>query len=144
MTRYIPKASSPSTAKVMKANSGKDTKMELKVRKTLWNLGYRYRKNYRQLLGTPDISFPKLKIVIFLDSCFWHGCPLHFKLPKKNQEFWDLKIQRNIERDSEITKHYDEEGWIILRFWEHQVKTDFSYVINVIKYYVDNTSETFK
>ncbi|MDX8289119.1 very short patch repair endonuclease [Metabacillus indicus] len=141
MPRYIPKASSTLTAKIMRANRGKDTKMELKVRKALWHLGYRYRKNNRRLYGAPDISFPKQKIVIFLDSCFWHGCPLHFKLPIKNQEFWKQKIQRNVERDAEITNHYDEVDWIILRFWEHEVNSDFNYVITVIKYFVDNTKK---
>lgn len=141
MSRYVPKASSPSVSKVMKGNTGKDTKMEVRVRKALWHKGYRYRKNHRKLLGTPDISFPKSKIVIFLDSCFWHGCPLHFKLPKKNREFWEQKIQRNMERDSEVNYHYDEEGWIILRFWEHEINSDFPYVLKVITFYVDSITK---
>ncbi|WP_214761749.1 very short patch repair endonuclease [Exiguobacterium sp. s129] len=111
---------------------GKDTKMELKVRKALWHRGLRYRKNYKKLLGTPDIAFPNQKLVIFLDSCFWHGCPLHYREPKSNQEFWNEKIKRNQERDAEQTEHYVCQGWTILRFWEHEIASDFERVINDI------------
>ncbi|WP_214805321.1 MULTISPECIES: very short patch repair endonuclease [unclassified Exiguobacterium] len=111
---------------------GKDTKMEIRVRKELWKRGLRYRKNYRKLLGTPDIAFPNLKLVIFLDSCFWHGCPKHYKEPKSNIEFWRNKIKRNRERDKEQTEHYLCEDWTILRFWEHEVNTEFNRVITEI------------
>ncbi|MET4655480.1 DNA mismatch endonuclease (patch repair protein) [Exiguobacterium sp. PvP048] len=111
---------------------GKDTKMEVKVRKELWHRGLRYRKNYRKLLGTPDIAFPSIKLVIFLDSCFWHGCPTHYKEPKSNVEFWRNKIKRNRERDKEQTEHYLCEEWTILRFWEHEVNKDFNRVIEEI------------
>lgn len=137
MGRNVPKASSLAVFKTMSGNRGKDTKMEVKVRKALWAAGYRYRKNNRKLYGTPDISFPGLRVVVFLDSCYWHGCPLHFKLPKTNAEFWRQKIGRNIERDADVTRHYVEEGWIILRFWEHEVNEDFNHVIRVIRHYVD-------
>jgi len=110
----------------------KDTKMELKVRKALWHKGLRYRKNYKALIGTPDIAFPSKKLVIFLDSCFWHGCPLHFRKPKSNQKFWEEKIKRNRERDAEQTEHYVCQGWIIMRFWEHEIQTDFDRVIEDI------------
>ncbi|MCA0981863.1 very short patch repair endonuclease [Exiguobacterium aestuarii] len=121
----------------MRAIRGKDTKMEIKVRRALWQKGYRFRKNDRTLYGSPDISIKKYKLVVFLDSCFWHGCPVHFKLPKINSEFWDQKIRRNIERDAEVTRHYVEEGWTILRFWEHEIKEDFDHVIYVISHYVE-------
>lgn len=123
--------------RMMKKLKDKDTKIEVTVRKRLWSDGYRYRKNNRKLYGTPDISFPTLKIVIFLDSCFWHGCPVHFKMPKTNQKYWMQKIGRNIERDRAVTKHYVEEGWIILRFWEHEIIVDLNQVTKTIEYYVD-------
>ncbi|SES25556.1 hypothetical protein [Psychrobacillus sp. OK032] len=82
MAKNVPKASSPAVFNTMSGNRGKDSKLEIVVRKALWKDGYRYRKNNRKLPGTPDISFPKLKIVVFLDSCYWHGCPIHFKMPK--------------------------------------------------------------
>lgn len=137
MARNVPKASSPAVFNAMSGNRGKDTKMEMKVRKALWAAGYRYRKNNRNLYGTPDISFPGLRVVVFLDSCYWHGCPLHFKLPKTNAEFWRQKIGRNIERDADVTRHYVEEDWTILRFWEHQVNEDFDHVIYTISHFVD-------
>ena len=137
MAKNVPKASSPAVFKTMSGNRGKDTKLELTVRKALWKDGYHYRKNNRSLLGTPDISFPSLKIVIFLDSCYWHGCPIHFKMPKTNTAFWSQKIKRNIERDNEISNHYLEEKWILLRFWEHEVNDELSRVIKTIEYFVD-------
>lgn len=137
MSKNVPKASSPAVFKTMSGNRGKDTKLELVVRRALWKDGYRYRKNNRKLLGTPDISFPNLKIVVFLDSCYWHGCPLHFKIPKTNTYFWQQKINRNIERDNEVSNHYLEEGWILLRFWEHEVYKNLEGVLKIIKYFVD-------
>ena len=137
MAKNVPKASSPAVFKTMSGNHGKDTKLEIVVRKALWKDGYRYRKNNRRLLGTPDISFPKLKIVVFLDSCYWHGCPIHFKMPKTNTSFWHQKINRNIERDDEVSKHYSEENWTLLRFWEHEVKNDLERVVKTIEYFVD-------
>jgi len=76
MTKNVPKASSPAVFKTMSGNRGEDTTLELVVRKALWKDGYRFRKYNRKLLGTPDISFLNLKTVVFLDSCYWHGCPL--------------------------------------------------------------------
>ncbi|WP_323679782.1 very short patch repair endonuclease [Exiguobacterium indicum] len=110
----------------------KDTKLELRIRKKLWHKGLRYRKNLTSLLGTPDIAFPNLKFVVFIDSCFWHGCPQHFKLPKKNSSFWRNKIARNTERDLEVTKHYTCINWTILRFWEHDIKNNPEAVIKEI------------
>jgi len=115
--------------KGIKKVRSKETKIEMKVRKTLWHKGLRYRKNYKELIGTPDIAFPNQKLVIFLDSCFWHGCPLHFREPKSNQKFWQDKIKRNRERDAEQTEHYVCQGWVILRFWEHEIDSDFDRVI---------------
>ena len=141
MTKNIPKASSPAVFKTMSGNRGKDSKLEIVVRKALWRDRYRYRKNNPRLFGTPDISFPKLKIVVFLDSCYWHGCPIHFKMPKTNTFFWHQKINRNIERDSEVSNHYLQENWILLRFWEHEVKQDLERVVKTIEYFVDEKRE---
>ncbi len=111
--------------------------MEIKVRHALWQKGYRFRKNDRTLYGSPDISIKKYKLVVFLDSCFWHGCPVHFKLPKINSDFWEQKIRRNTERDAEVTRHYVEEGWTILRFWEHEVKDNINEVVDNIIYHIN-------
>jgi DNA mismatch endonuclease (patch repair protein) len=102
----------------------KETKMEVRVRKELWERGIRYRKNVKNLPGNPDIAIKKYKIVVFLDSCFFHGCPLHFVMPATNQPYWEKKITRNIERDQEINLYYKNKGWSILRFWEHETKKE--------------------
>lgn len=127
--------------KNMRAIQCKDTKIEVLVCKALWNNGIRYRKNVKNLPGKPDIAIKKYKIVIFLDSCFWHKCPLHFKRPKSNLEYWDKKIARNVERDKEVNNFYIDNGWHILRIWEHQLKNKheieqtFKDIINFIKKY---------
>jgi DNA mismatch endonuclease (patch repair protein) len=68
---------------------------------------------------TVDIVFPTIKIAIFLDGCFWHGCPQHATSPKANAEWWRAKLDKNTARDSETTSHLTQEGWTVLRFWEH-------------------------
>lgn len=98
------------------------SKLENLFSKALWRRGLRFRKNVRKLRGTPDIAIQKYKVVIFVDSCFWHGCPVHFKRPKSNQEFWDAKIARNRERDKEVDAHYIGKGWHIRRIWEHEIR----------------------
>ena len=111
-------------SKNMSAIRSKETKMERMVRKELWSKGIRYRKNVNGLFGHPDIAIKKYKIAVFLDSCFWHCCPLHFKRPSTNTEYWDKKIRKNILRDNEVTEYYLQKGWLVLRFWEHDVKED--------------------
>ena len=83
-------------------------------------------------MGAPDIAIKKYKLVVFLDSCYWHGCPEHGVIPKSNREFWEKKIKRNIDRDMEVTKYYKSRNWNILRFWEHEVKQDLDSVIDRI------------
>ena len=118
--------------KNMQAIRAKETAFEIMVRKELWKKGIRYRKNVRDLMGVPDIAIKKHKLVIFLDSCYWHGCPEHGVMPKSNREFWEKKIKRNIERDTEVTSYYRSRNWTILRFWEHEVKQDLDGIIDRI------------
>ena len=116
-----------------------NTRIEKDVTKALWNLGYRFRKNVKTLPGKPDIAIQKYKIVIFLDSCFWHKCPEHFKKPKSNLEYWEPKIKRNIERDAEINQYYKDNNWHILRIWEHEIKkNNFQNTIEKIKNFIEN------
>ena len=118
-----------------------NTKIEKDVTKALWNLGYRFRKNVKTLPGKPDIAIQKYKIVIFLDSCFWHKCPEHFKKPKSNLEYWEPKIKRNIASDDAINQYYKDNNWHILRIWEHEIKkTNFQNTIEKIKNFI----ETYK
>ncbi|MCY8698783.1 very short patch repair endonuclease [Bacillus spizizenii] len=121
----------------MKAVKSKNTKIEKVVSKEIWRRGIRFRKNVKNLKGKPDIAIKKYKIVIFIDSCFWHGCPLHGRIPKSNVEFWNNKIKRNIERDKSINQYYTRKGWNILRIWEHDLnKKKFSQTIDKIEEWI--------
>ena len=111
--------------RTMRAVKSNDSKMEIKFRSALWRCGLRFYKNVKSLPGKPDIVFPKKKVVIFLDSCFWHGCPQHLRMPKSNLDYWQPKIERNKKRDGEINSYYSENNWRILRIWEHELKTNF-------------------
>lgn len=109
-------------SEIMSRVKATETGIEIKFRKALWSAGYRYRKNVRGYFGTPDIVLKKYKTVIFVDSCFWHGCKKHGTMPKTRKSFWKNKIERNIERDKEVVKYYKREGWKVIRIWEHEIK----------------------
>ncbi|MFF9405863.1 very short patch repair endonuclease [Streptomyces anandii] len=116
----------PSSAAVsarMSRQSSRDTVPEVAVRRLLHASGLRYRVNV-PVPGMPrrtiDIVFGKYKIAIFMDGCFWHGCPEHATQPKANSEWWRKKLDRNMSRDVETTGHLTEAGWTVLRFWEHE------------------------
>lgn len=128
----VDRLSKEQRSKLMQAVKGKNTLLESKVTKELWHKGIRFRKNVKSLPGKPDIAIKKYKIAIFIDSCFWHGCPSHCKIPKSNVEYWTSKIQRNIQRDLEISEYYKTIGWTVFRIWEHELKDDFEGVINKI------------
>lgn len=120
--------------KNMQAIRAKDTKIECILRKRLWDMGYRYRKNYKKLIGKPDIVFTKYKIAIFCDSEFWHGKDYGKSVGRigTNQEYWKQKIARNIERDKEVTDHLEKDGWRVLRFWEKEITKDTDRCIQII------------
>ncbi|SFC18724.1 T/G mismatch-specific endonuclease [Microbulbifer thermotolerans] len=105
--------------------SGRNTQPELALRKGLWVIGYRYRLR-TQLPGNPDIVFPKKKVAVFVDGCFWHKCPKHFVIPKTRTNFWMDKINKNCERDKRVTKELKQSGWKVLRIWEHEIKENLS------------------
>lgn len=117
---------------IMSKVRNKDSKIEVEFRKKLWNAGFRYRKNSTKYFGKPDLVLPKYKTVIFLDSCFWHGCKDHGSMPKINKKFWKEKIKRNIERDREVDTHYKKMGWSNFRIWEHDLKNNFENIISNI------------
>jgi DNA mismatch endonuclease, patch repair protein len=128
-------------SQIMKAIKHKETKLESRITKELFKRGIRYRKNRRDLFGVPDISVKKWKLVIFIDSCFWHGCPIHIRLPKSNEDYWKEKITRNMKRDSEVTSYYKENGWNILRIWEHEIKDDIQEVIDKVYTFILNAKK---
>lgn len=106
----------------MSHNRSKDTGPEMAFRRVCWAHGLRYRLNSK-LPGRPDLVFPRQKVAIFIDGCFWHGCPLHYKAPSTHSEFWQAKLNRNKEQDKKVTQMLQAEGWIIIRHWEHELKT---------------------
>lgn len=104
----------------------KDSEIELLLRKALWNRGLRYRKNVKRIMGKPDVAFIGKKVAVFCDSEFWHGYDWENRKAdiKSNKEFWIHKIERNMERDREVTAALENDGWIVLRFWGRQIKAD--------------------
>ncbi|MEW1980778.1 very short patch repair endonuclease [Citricoccus sp. NPDC079358] len=116
-------ASSPAARKTMQGNRGRDTKAELAVRRIVHAQGLRYRVNARPEPGirrTADLLFTRARVAVFIDGCFWHGCPAHFTMPATNTDFWDAKIDRNRQRDADTTATLGDRGWVVLRFWEHE------------------------
>lgn len=101
------------------------TAPELMLRRALWAAGLRYRLNLKpRLSGSPDLIFPSAKIAVFVDGCFWHGCPQHGSRPKIREEFWAAKITRNQARDLEVDEALTTLGWSVVRLWEHEIKAN--------------------
>lgn len=119
----------------------KNTKPELLLRRALWKEGLRYRLHYSHLPGKPDLVFAGSKVVVFIDGCFWHGCPIHGALPKTNQDFWKQKIYKNIKRDREVSNTLQEKGWKVLRFWQHELKKELPEVVSRIRQFVKPRNE---
>lgn len=120
-------------SEIMSKVRNKDSKIEILLRKELWKMGFRYLKNSNKYFGKPDIVLPKYKTVIFVDSCFWHGCEKHGSLPQTRREFWENKISRNIFRDKEVSLFYENKGWNIIRIWEHDIKKESEIIALKIK-----------
>lgn len=121
----------------MQAIRSSHTKLENDTIKELWKRGFRFRRNVEGLVGKPDIAIKKYKIVVFIDSCFWHGCELHCRLPVSNKDYWRSKINRNRLRDVEVTNYYRKNNWAILRMWEHEIKKDFGKSIKSITGFIE-------
>ena len=108
-------------SEIMRAVKDRDSGIEIAFRKALWQKGFRYRKNSSKYFGKPDIVLKKYKTVIFIDSCFWHGCQAHCRIPETSREYWVDKIERNRERDQEVNNYYKKLGWHLFRVWEHEI-----------------------
>ncbi|HEX5454730.1 MAG TPA: very short patch repair endonuclease [Stellaceae bacterium] len=104
----------------MSRNRGRDTGPEIHLRRAIWKLGLRYRLRL-PVPGRPDLAFPGARLAVFVDGCFWHGCPEHAVRPRNNADFWAKKLARTRERDAEITGRLREQGWTVLRLWEHEI-----------------------
>lgn len=120
-------ASSDGARRSMQSNKGRDTKPELLVRRLVHAADLRYRVSARPEAGlrrTADLLFRPARVAVFVDGCFWHGCPEHYIRPKANDGYWSGKVARNRERDEETTRILTERGWTVLRFWEHEDPTE--------------------
>jgi DNA mismatch endonuclease (patch repair protein) len=122
-------------SKNMSAIRSTGTKDEVILAKALWHLGYRYRKNNKTVFGTPDITFKKLKIAIFVDSEFFHGKDWETEKDrvKTNTKFWQNKIERNIQRDIEVNNYLKSQGWKLIRFWSEEVEKNLDSCIAKIE-----------
>jgi DNA mismatch endonuclease, patch repair protein len=116
--------SSAAAQAVMRGNKGRDSRPELRIRSILHKHGLRYRLGVWLLVGgrrvQPDLMFPTARVAVFVDGCFWHGCPIHGSRPRANSSYWWPKLDRNVERDRAATAALIEDGWQVFRFWEHE------------------------
>jgi DNA mismatch endonuclease (patch repair protein) len=122
MSDRAPRSVSPGVTRSMRANRSRDTKPELALRKILHSRGLRYRVDHAPMPGLrrrADVVFTRLRIAVFVDGCFWHGCPEHATVPRSNADYWVPKLQRNIERDRETDTVLLSHGWSVIRIWEH-------------------------
>ena len=119
----------------MKQVKNKDSKIEMTLRKELWSRGLRYQKNVTSIFGKPDLVFKGKKVAVFCDSEFWHGYNWEEQKKdfKSHQEFWIPKIERNIERDKEVTEELQKQGWTVVRFWGKEIKKNAGGCADIIE-----------
>lgn len=110
-------------SEVMSRIRGTNTGPEVALRHALWSMGFRYRLK-APLPGRPDIVFPRHRVAVFVDGCFWHGCRLHYTAPTNNHEFWAAKLVENRTRDVRVAAALKARGWQVIRLWEHDVDLD--------------------
>lgn len=118
----------------MQAVRSKGSKIENALGKALWARGFRYRRNNRTVFGKPDFTFKSKRIAIFVDSEFWHGKDWEVRKHdfKSNLDFWHTKIERNIQRDQEVNSKLASDGWIVVRFWGKDIKSNLSSCVEKI------------
>ena len=111
----------------MRANKRRDTSTELAVRHKLHSRDLRYRVDFAPIPGLrrrADIVFTRARIAVFIDGCFWHGCPIHGTAPKRNADYWGPKLAANVVRDRDTDRRLTDAGWLVLRVWEHEAASD--------------------
>ena len=119
----------------MQRVKNKDSDIEILLRKALWQKGYHYRKNVKSVYGHPDIAFIGKKIAIFCDSEFWHGFDWENRKKdfKVREDFWIPKIERNMQRDKEVTEQLKQNGWVVIRFWGKEIKNETAKCVEIIE-----------
>ncbi|MEU9758195.1 very short patch repair endonuclease [Streptomyces althioticus] len=118
----------------MQAIRSRDTKPEIMIRRLVHAAGLRYRVAARplpDLRRTADMVFRPAKVAVFIDGCYWHGCPEHYVPPKTNSGYWSEKVVRNVKRDRETDELLTSAGWLVLRFWEHEPSDACAYKITL-------------
>jgi DNA mismatch endonuclease (patch repair protein) len=130
-------------SKTMSKIRGKNSKPELLLRKALWAKNIRFRLHKKDLIGKPDLVIDKYKLAIFVDGDFWHGYQWHKRKPKTNQSFWLAKIERNIQRDQFVNQKLIDLGYTVMRFWEHEVKSNLQACVNQVLLFIE-TSRVIK
>ena len=118
-----PRASSDAARAVMQGNRARDTRPERAVRSALHREGLRFRVHREPVAGLrcrADVVFPTERVAVFIDGCFWHGCPDHGVRPQTNRSYWDSKIGRNVARDRRNNAALEAAGWLVVRCWEHE------------------------
>ena len=119
----VPSASSPAAQRRMQATRGQNTAPEMALRRELYQRGLRYRIQVAVIPGlrrTADLAFIKQRIAVFVDGCFWHGCPTHGTQSRSNPEFWAEKIRANVARDADTNRRLSDSGWTVVRVWAHE------------------------
>ena len=112
---------------------GRDTQPERLLRAELWKKGLRFRLKYPVPVGRPDLVFVASKAAVFIDGCFWHGCPEHYVRPRSRIEFWSSKLAENVLRDHRQTLQLEEAGWEVVRIWEHELFTSLPYAVRRVE-----------
>lgn len=140
-----PSASSAAVRKVMQANRGVDSLIELRLRSMVHKAGLRYSIDKRpepDLNRRADLVFRGAKVAVYVHGCYWHGCRWHYKEPKSNQKYWNQKIRRNRERDLETRKLLARRGWKVMVYWEHQDPSQ--YIDALVELVIRRRKENFK
>lgn len=130
--RHDPLSASQRRA-LMQSVKQRDTRPEIVLRLALWSAGFRYRINRRIGRTTPDLLFVGKRVAVYVDGCFWHGCPRHYSAPKNNASFWKNKVEENRLRDHRGTAALVSAGWTVLRFWSCQVIADLPTVVQSVE-----------
>jgi len=121
-------------SRTMRAVKSANTTLEVTFRRALWKAGIRgWRLHKRSLPGKPDLVFSRARVAVFIDSCFWHGCSTHLRMPKSNLDYWKAKIARNKARDEATTKELKNLGWHVIRFWEHDLRQRLEGCVSKVK-----------
>lgn len=141
MVCKVSRKTSEQITKNMKAVRSSGSKIEVMLMKELWSRGLRYRKNVKTIYGKPDIAFIGKRVAVFCDSEFWHGYNWEERKHdfKSHQEFWIPKIERNMERDKEVTNKLEADGWTVIRFWGRDIKKNLKECADIVEKAVGNT-----